>query len=159
MIGIYSVTEKNYRSILELGVSEDQEDFIESPYECLADAKACKQYKPVGLTIDGELAGFAMYGYFPSDKKDKEGRLWLDRFLVDERFQGKGLGKKFFQAMIHKVETDYGKQPIYLSVYKSNEVAIRMYKKFGFVFNNERDINGEWIMVKDIGQEACKKHA
>ncbi|WLV25249.1 GNAT family N-acetyltransferase [Aciduricibacillus chroicocephali] len=158
MIGIHNVTEENYRSILKLEVSEGQEDFIETPYECLEEAAECKLYKLVGLSIDGDFAGFAMYGYFPAEKAEISGRLWIDRFLVDGNFQGKGLGKKFFQAIIQQVESEYGKQPIYLSVYAQNSVAIRMYEKFGFIPTGEQDVNGELIMVRSLEQGACNLH-
>jgi len=155
MIGIHTVTEQNYRRILKLEVAEGQEDFIETPYECLKEASECKVFRPVGLSIDDEFAGFAMYGYFPSEKAGVNGRLWIDRFLVDGEFQGRGLGKRFFQALIERVEAEYGKQPIYLSVYARNVVAIRMYEKFGFVLTGEQDVNGELIMVRSLEQGAC----
>lgn len=94
-IDIKAVTEDNRAAILALHVSENQTSYIESAKACLEDAKECHDYKPVGLYHEGDLVGFAMYGLFPEyDEDNKNGRVWLDRFFIDEHYQGKGLGKK-----------------------------------------------------------------
>ncbi len=145
-LSIDTVTKDNYREILKLSVSSAQTNFIESTLECLTDANEQQEYKPVGLYVNEQLVGFAMYGYFPDETK--KGRLWIDRLLIDAQFQGQGLGTRFMEALIVRVEKEYGIQPIYLSVYPENKGAIHIYQKFGFTFINEFDINGESIMEK-----------
>lgn len=141
---IHGVTATNYRDILQLTVAQSQKDYIESPYECLVDSVEWKQFKPVGLYVNEELVGFAMYGFF--EEEGKHGRLWIDRLLIDEHFQGRGYGTQFMKKLIKKVTAEYGQQPIYLSVYPENEGAVHLYQKLGFEFIDERDINGEHIM-------------
>jgi len=148
MITIHDVTHENYKEILKLKISEEQKGFIETPYECLVEAAECKLYKPVGLHVDETLAGFAMYGCFPEEGQQE--RVWIDRFLIDEKYQGIGLGTSFMKAMIKKVEHQYGNQPIYLSVYADNKAAIHLYKKLGFSFTDELDINGELVMARQL---------
>ncbi|WP_060679617.1 GNAT family N-acetyltransferase [Virgibacillus halodenitrificans] len=140
-IEIHDVSKNNLQEILQLHVATSQENFVESTRQCLKEARECTQYKPVGLYADGEPVGFSMYGYFP-----REQRLWLDRFLIDEHFQGKGMGTIFLQAMLDTLKKEYPAQAIYLSVYENNLPAIYLYEKFGFKFIDERDINGEKIM-------------
>lgn len=141
---IHDVTATNYRDILQLKVAQSQKEYIETPYECLEDSVEWKQFKPVGLYVNEELVGFAMYGFFQSEGTN--GRLWIDRLLIDEQFQGKGYGTQFMKMLMSKVTMEYGQQPIYLSVYPENENAVRLYQKLGFKFTEERDINGEHIM-------------
>ena len=143
---IHDVTATNYRDILQLKVAQSQKDYIETPYECLEDSVEWKQFKPVGLYENKELVGFAMYGFFREE--GASGRLWIDRLLIDERYQGRGLGKKFMTKLIERVSEEYGHQPIFLSVYPENTNAVRLYKQLGFVFTEERDSNGEHIMRK-----------
>lgn len=147
-ITIHDVTKDNEEDILGLRVSEEQTNYIETTAQCLGEAKECAQYKPVGLYVNNELVGFSMYGRFPN-KKEKS-RVWLDRLLIDTNYQGKGYGTKMVQALIQKLTQEFSCRKIYLSVYEDNQPAISLYKKFGFQFNDELDINGEKIMVKNI---------
>ncbi|MGB9943845.1 spermine/spermidine acetyltransferase, partial [Bacillus subtilis] len=114
-------------------------------------ANECHYYKPVGLYYEGDLVGFAMYGLFPEyDEDNKNGRVWLDRFFIDERYQGKGLGKKMLKALIQHLAELYKCKRIYLSIFENNIHAIRLYQRFGFQFNGELDFNGEKVMVKEL---------
>nr|WP_243458269.1 GNAT family N-acetyltransferase [Sporosarcina sp. Te-1] len=149
-IGIHDVTVHNYREMLSLHVAPAQLHFIETPKQCLRDAAIWKEYRPVGLYVDRQLVGFAMYGYFPDEAVN--GRLWIDRILIDESHQGKGFGRLFMRALIEKLEDEYGRQPIYLSVYQENEGAVHLYERLGFQFINELDINGEQIMRLETGR-------
>lgn len=89
-----------------------------------------------------------MYGSF--EYPNNETRIWLDRFLIDYHFQGKGLGKKMLQALINHLETLYHCDRIYLSLYEDNIVALSLYQQFGFEFNGELDTNQEKVMVKRL---------
>lgn len=143
---IIDVTEKNRQEILALRIKEAQKSFVESNEQSLKDAQEYKAFRPVGLYRDGELVGFAMYGYFQNE--GKEGRVWLDRFLIDERFQGQGLGKIMLEILLMHIKKAYNCDKIYLSVYGENQVAVRLYEKFGFHFTGEVESKGEKVMVK-----------
>ncbi|MEG0307850.1 MAG: GNAT family N-acetyltransferase [Clostridium sp.] len=145
-IEIKRVTEENLSAILELHVSENQKSYIETTEECLNEALEESCYQPVGLYKDGDLVGFAMYGIFKSEND----RVWLDRYLIDEKYQGKGLGSEILEALINHLAKEYNCNEIYLSVYDDNECALHLYGKFGFRFNGEFDINKEKVMVKII---------
>ncbi|MHA6260081.1 GNAT family N-acetyltransferase [Sporosarcina sp. CAU 1771] len=145
-IAIHDVTKYNYQEVLKLKVSKSQLNFIETTYESLVDSVKWKEYKPVGLYQDYQLVGFAMYGFFAEETKT--GRLWIDRFLIDENYQGFGLGTLFMETLIQKVTEEYGQQAIYLSVYPENEGAFYLYEKFGFCVTGELDVNGEQIMKR-----------
>ncbi len=77
------------------------------------------------------------------------GRLWLDRFLIDSHYQGKGYGKAALQGILAFLASKYPKKKVYLSVIRENSTAIRLYQEFGFRFTGEKDIHGEDVMVKD----------
>lgn len=145
---IREVTKENLKEILSLHVSENQKSFVESTEQCLEDAIECNFYRPAGLYLDGVLVGFAMYGFFPLE--DKKGRVWLDRYLIDEQFQGQGLGSIMLDALITHLINLYNCNEIYLSLYETNQRALHLYEKFNFQFNGEKDINDEKVMVKVI---------
>ncbi|MBK5443501.1 GNAT family N-acetyltransferase [Peribacillus sp. TH24] len=147
-ITINEVTNENVNDILKLEINTKQKSFIETTEQCLEEAMECKYYKPVGLYSDNSLVGFAMYGFFPEEGKN--GRVWLDRFLIDARYQGLGLGSIMLKALIQRLTKEYNCNEIYLSVVEDNQAALHLYKKFNFTFNGELDINKEKIMVKKV---------
>ncbi|MDW0116956.1 GNAT family N-acetyltransferase [Sporosarcina thermotolerans] len=145
---IRKVDEQNSKDVLELCVSEGQRGFIESPAECLKDAEEWPEFRPVGLYVDGRLVGFAMYGALLDSGGGRN--LWMDRLLIDVRFQRQGYGRRFTELLIERMLSEYGEQPIYLSVYADNIGAIRLYENLGFVFIHEYDSDGEMIFRKSF---------
>ncbi len=143
---INEVTNDNINDILKLHINEEQQSFIETPQQCLDEAKACSNFKPVGLYWEKNLVGFAMYGFFPEEGIN--GRVWLDRFLIDAKHQGLGLGSIMLKALIQRLEQEYSCHEIYLSIIAGNQSAINLYQKFDFKFNGEVDDNDEKLMVK-----------
>lgn len=136
------VDNENYQSIVELQIEDFQKDFIETPLECLEEAKEEDFWRPIGIYNKDTLVGFAMYGQCKIDH-----RVWLDRFLIDKRYQSKGYGKKAFGLLVERIFLEYHCTNIYLSLYEDNQTAIGLYKSFGFVFTGEEDTKGEKIMV------------
>ncbi|MEG1141698.1 MAG: GNAT family N-acetyltransferase, partial [Clostridia bacterium] len=142
-ISIKDVTDKNIEQILNLSVNKSQSSYIESTKECIKEAKECKYYEPVGLYVDDKLVGFAMYGFFPGEGGN--GRTWLDRFLIDKKYQGKGIGSRMLDTLIIHLSTKFNCEEIFLSLYEDNKNALNLYEKFGFEFNGELDINKEKV--------------
>ncbi|NFJ20890.1 GNAT family N-acetyltransferase [Clostridium botulinum] len=139
------VTIKNWRSIAALKVNENQQNFIESNAYSLAEWKFVPDFHPKAIYDNNKIIGFAMYGYF-----EKETRLWLDRFMIDYKYQNKGYGKSSLELLISVMINEYKCNKIYLSTFKDNIGAIKLYEKFGFEFNGEFDENGELIMVLKV---------
>lgn len=148
-LNIRPITDKNRGQALALHVGAGQEGFVESVSQCLKEAAAKKCWRPVGI-YDGEtMVGFAMYGsffweYFPI------GRVWMDRLLIDEKYQGKGYGKAAMAALIERLVQEYNCRKIYLSVIDGNDAAVHLYESFGFRFNGKKDIHGERIMTYGV---------
>lgn len=134
----------NNRSKLErLEVFVEQKGWIETVRECLEEAERLNLWRPVGIYDDDLLIGFAMYGYF---QDSSSGQLWLDRLLIDKRYQGKGYGKQSVLALLKRLQEEYSIDRVYLSVYDSNKRAIKLYTNIGFSFNGKLDAKGERIM-------------
>lgn len=146
-LDIKPVDEANRAEVLALQVLPEQQGFIETPAECLKEAEEWLEFRPVGLYADGELVGFAMYGAL----RDSAGgrNVWMDRLLFDARHQRQGYGRQFTELLLTRLEAEYGKQPIYLSVYEDNMRARKLYESLGFQFINEYDADGEWIYRRE----------
>ena len=145
------VSKKNRKILYKLRVFKHQKRHIETVYESIKEARKIKCWCPIGIKIDNKYVGFAMYGLWL--KEGTKGRVWLDRFMIDSRYQNKGYSKIVMPLLIEKIKNKYGYNKLYLSVYQDNIIAINFYEKLGFLFNGEKDINGELIMVKNFTEE------
>ncbi|WP_027701600.1 GNAT family N-acetyltransferase [Metaclostridioides mangenotii] len=134
----------NWIDLINLSVKNNQSDFIESNLYSIAESKFEEAWKTVGIYNDDILIGFSMYG------KLEDNRVWLDRFMIDHKFQGRGYGKLSLKFLIDSLYREYECEEIYLSIYEANINAIELYKSYGFEFNGELDTKGEKVMVLDI---------
>ncbi|ABV86369.1 GNAT family N-acetyltransferase [Shewanella pealeana] len=140
---IQAVNETNIEALLALQLNAEQRGFIESIPECLQEAKEDSRYTPVALCIGEQVVGFAMYGLFNESQQD---RVWFDRFLIAQDYQGRGLGKAFAQLLLAFLFKHFQCQQIFLSVYPNNLSAIALYQQLGFKFTDERVCEGEHVM-------------
>lgn len=76
------------------------------------------------------------------------GRVWLDRLLIDAARQGRGYGRAAVTSLLARLAEEYGPRDIYLSVVDGNTAAARLYETFGFLFTEERDVHGEYVMLR-----------
>lgn len=146
-IKLKPVTQDNKDAVLCLKVKNSQSGFIETTRECLQEADELALWKPVGIYDEDTLIGFAMYGLW--EKEGTQGRVWLDRFLIADQYQGKGYAKPALKELIKQITQIYQKKKLYLSLYEDNQVASNLYRKLNFKFNGELDINEEKVMVLD----------
>lgn len=146
------ITRANREQALALEILPEQRGYIETVEQCLAEADRCRRWRAVGLLDGGSMIGFAMYGFFFWESFPR-GRLWLDRFLIDCRYQGQGYGSGALAYLLALLAEKYPKKDVYLSVIRGNERAARLYQKFGFRFTGERDIHGEDVMRREAGWE------
>lgn len=146
-IRLVPVTKEIRRPVLGLRIRPDQQGYVETVAQCLAEADCDLRWHPVGI-FDGEtLVGFAMYGFFLREYLPR-GRVWLDRLLIDGSCQGKGYGRAAVRLLLEQLEREYPGKDVYLSVIPENQKAARLYQEFGFRFIDEKDIHGEDIMMK-----------
>lgn len=139
------VTPENRAQVEALTTAPGQEGFVESVRECLQEADKRRCWRPIGIYDGSALVGFAMYGFFWEYLPF--GRVWMDRLLIDQNYQGQGYGKKAVAELLKRLQAEYKRKKIYLSVYASNTQAIRLYQEFGFQFNGQHDTHGEDVMV------------
>ncbi len=86
-----------------------------------------------------------MYGSFGPNKDT-----WIDRIMIDEKYQGKGFGRIAMTSLINIVSKKYDVNTIYLSIVEENTLAYSLYKSIGFEYINEKDVNGELIFKYTI---------
>lgn len=132
MIIFKEINNENISEVLSLKVNNSQKDYIESIEKSLDDAKNNAygiKWTPVGIYYNNLMIGFTMYGL------NSENYLWIDRFLIDYRYQNKGYGRKTLNLLIKYLKDHYSvSKCICLSVSEKNEISIKLYKELGFSF-------------------------
>jgi len=146
-VHIRDIDDTNEFIVRKIKLKPGQEKLIESVDECLEEANKYHQWHPVAIYNGEDIIGFAMYGSFGPNKDT-----WVDRIIIDEKHQCKGLGRKAMIKLIDIVSKEYGVKEIYLSIVEGNEVAYNLYKSIGFEFMNEKDPNGELLFKYTIKQ-------
>jgi diamine N-acetyltransferase len=74
----------NEGTVKNIKLKPGQEGFIETVDECLKEAAIFQEWHPVAIYYDEKIIGFAMYGSFGPNRDT-----WIDRIIIDERYQGK----------------------------------------------------------------------
>lgn len=75
------------------------------------------------------------------DTETQSGEFYLDSISVNPKAQGKGIGKELIKAGINWGR-QLGHQTIGLLVEQNNVQALKLYKKMGFVIQNEKQFMG-----------------
>ncbi|MDQ3022246.1 MAG: GNAT family N-acetyltransferase [Bacteroidota bacterium] len=125
-IVLSEINEDNWRECIHLKVSEKQKRFVATNENGLALAYAHKEMNPRGIYNDDLIVGFIMYARDPDD-----GVYYINRFMIDEKYQGKGYGKAALKILIDQL-CAIGIKSVDIIHKPDNEVAIRLYRSFGF---------------------------
>lgn len=148
---IQLVDETNREAVVALQVAPRQAQYIEPNAESLREMEDDIKYgwTCYALCLNERPVGFIMIG-----AENKEERyVWLDRFMIDERAQGSGLGTNFLLRTLEMIQHRFDIDDIILSLHPTNEPAKRFYAKNGFVDSGLIDeANGEEIWVYHVKQ-------
>ncbi|MCG3220563.1 MAG: GNAT family N-acetyltransferase [Candidatus Heimdallarchaeota archaeon] len=126
-IDIKEITAENWIEAVKLKVKNDQESFVASNAVSLAQSKFHPFLECHGFFLDEEMVGFSATGKNPEDEA-----IWIARFMIGEKFQGKGYGKKCSVKLLEFLKEKHNCSEIFLDVAPENEVAIKMYESVGF---------------------------
>lgn len=88
------------------------------------------------ITYYSEGTLLAFISYYKNNYDDKIG--FLTMILVDEPLQGKGIGEMLLMNSIADLKMQ-NFEYYFLEVLKSNRKAIKMYEKYGFEYNEDRN--------------------
>ncbi|WP_047981493.1 GNAT family N-acetyltransferase [Ornithinibacillus contaminans] len=129
------ITRDNWEDALALKVAKSQESFVPTPAVSLAKVYIKPdgenvEYIPFGIYDDDKMVGFIMHAYV----EETNDMYWINGFLIDASYQGKGYGKAALGEMITWIKNQFGQcQIIHLTVFQQNQVAKTLYERHGFV--------------------------
>ena len=128
MIHLEPVTQDNIEELIELTVRKDQESFVSSVAESLAQAYVYPDTAyPFAVYETDTLVGFIMMGYY---EVKHYYTLW--KFLIDQRYQNKGYGRQALELGIEYIKEKFDPSDIYTGVVPGNRVAKKLYESVGF---------------------------
>ena len=128
------VTRENWEEALRLKVNEEQNRFVPSVAVSLAKVYIKPDgedvnYIPFAIYDHMKMVGFIMHAY---EEKTSD-MYWINGFLIDEKYQGKGYGKAALAKMVTWIQDRFPQcKEIRLTVYKENQHAQNLYKSYGF---------------------------
>lgn len=130
-INFKEIDKSNYNTCINLKVGEHQKNYVASNAISLVQAFYEEELYPIGIYDNEEMVGFILYDY------DKELEGWsFSRFMIDINHQNKGYGSKTLEKFLEFFHNKYEEENLYTSVEIDNEVAMKLYEKYGF---NKKD--------------------
>ncbi|MBQ3128185.1 MAG: GNAT family N-acetyltransferase [Clostridia bacterium] len=128
MVELKAITKDNFEDVISLKVSEHQQAFVSSTVHSLAQAYVYRDTAfPFAIYADDTLVGFIMLGFY---EEKKQYTLW--KFLIDNKYQNHGYGKKALKMGIEYLITTFGAKEIYVGVSSENDIAKQLYSSVGF---------------------------
>ena len=132
---IRPVTKGNWQELIKLKVREDQKHFVASNVYSIAQAQFGDEYEghwdlhPFGIYEGDTPVGFLMYALNFEHPKQQA---YIQRLMVDEKFQGQGYGKFGMEWMLELFRADERIKEVSISYEPENEGARKLYASLGF---------------------------
>ncbi|NFO39215.1 GNAT family N-acetyltransferase [Clostridium botulinum] len=126
-INFRKIDKSNYNTCVSLKVGEHQTNYVASNAFSLVQAFYEDELYPLGIYNADEMIGFLLYDY------DEELKGWsFSRFMIDIKHQNKGFGSKALEKFLDFFHDKFPSENLYTSAEIDNEVAIKLYEKYGF---------------------------
>lgn len=137
MIIIKEVDSDNVFDVCEMttnkdGIGTTMEEYLCCNATSLAESKYFPEMHPKAIYNNETLIGFFMY-----KRTDNEpDTAVICRFMLDYKYQGKGLGRLSFESVLKYLKQD-GAEKVVLMIDEGNAVAKELYLSFGFKFTGK----------------------
>ncbi|MEC1984314.1 GNAT family N-acetyltransferase [Bacillus cereus] len=124
------IDKSNWEEAIRLSVKEEQQTFIASNLYSIAEVQFLDNFYAYGIYFDEKMIGFTMFGIDPDDNN-----YWIYRLMIDEKFQGKGIGKQAIYLVIDEIRRNNNTNIsiIMIGYAPENLTAKFVYKKAGFI--------------------------
>ncbi|RXZ81648.1 GNAT family N-acetyltransferase [Paenibacillaceae bacterium] len=141
-IRLQQITQALEAECVNLKVSSKQETLVATNADSLVHAKKELTSVPYGIYSGAQMVGFILF----DNEIYEDGYYWILRFMIDERFQGKGYGKASIKEVINMLRQKDNCQQIRVSHVPHNTVVNKLYKDAGFEETGEFEDNGDIIL-------------
>ena len=130
MIKLVEITEENQFAVRRLTLDEEQKTYLDSPLGILARGYVYRDCRPrvYGIDRDGKLVGVALV----KDLDEEPACYDLQQFMIDKRFQGRGLGTLALHMILSELERERKYDCVEVCVKAQDAAALHIYKTVGF---------------------------
>ena len=141
------ITSDNYSQVLNLKITPAQEaaKFVSPVVRSLADAWFYRDEDityPKAIYAKEDLVGFIMYDLDPEAKQ-----VFIWRFLIDQRYQGKGYGRQTIEAVVEMAKQQTQMTKVVADYVDGNEPMKKILLGLGFEETGFDQDSQEHIMV------------
>lgn len=126
-ITLIDVDKDNYEDVCDLSVSDNQYDYVADNMWSLVESKFNPSYQTRAICLDGKPVGFFMW------VPETDIRISIWRFMVDQHYQNKGIGRNGMLLALDEIRRTDGLEEIEICYNPNNPVARSFYSSFGFV--------------------------
>ncbi|WP_277587406.1 GNAT family N-acetyltransferase [Psychrobacillus antarcticus] len=144
-VEIVELNAENWYKCCELEVSTEQKEYMEPNAISIAQSKFEPTLKPYAIYVEDKIVGFLMYN---SVQEELDG-YWVYRIMVDEEYQGKGIGKAATKLMISEMAKLPNAKKIVVGYHPENLGAHNLYSSLGFIDNGDR-FGKEMAVIKNV---------
>ena len=149
-VTLRDITGDNYFQVLDLKISPEQEaaKFVAPVVRSLADAW---YYREEGITYPKaiyakeDLVGFIMYDLDPESQQ-----VFIWRFLIDQRYQGKGYGRQTIEVVLKMAKEQAQMTKVVADYVDGNEPMKKILLDLGFEETGFDQDSKEHIMVYQL---------
>ena len=148
VVTLREITDDNAEAVLALRVAPEQERFVGSVRDALADAAEYPHAMPWYRAVyaDDEPVGFVMLSWnVPPRPPEIIGPWFLWKLITDRRHQGRGYGAATVRLVAELVRAE-GATELLTSYVAEDGGPAGFYARLGFVPTGDLDVNGEVIV-------------
>ena len=144
-VKIVELNAENWYQCCELEVCAKQQGFIEPNAISIAQSKFEPTLKPYAIYAGEQVVGFLMYNSVPEELDG----YWIYRIMVDQLYQGQGIGKMATELMILEIAKLPDAKRIVVGYHPENMHAHKLYASLGFIDYGNR-FGKEMAVIKTL---------
>ena len=150
-----NVTEENFFEFIELEVKPEQKNcfFFKSTKPNMMSLAQAHVYEgsQIIAVYDRDTMVGSMFFTPCTDSQEKPRKAWLTRFMIDQRYQGKGYGRQAMKMLFDIIKKENGGEPVNLglSYEPENTLAASLYASLGFRPTGEV-MEGQVVVRKEL---------
>ena len=151
-IELREVTEANRDVVVTIHAGPAEGRFVSSVAESIEEAAQSPEDNPWyrAVYLEGEPVGFVMLSWnVTPDRPDVISPWFLWKLLVDERHQGRGIGRAIVEEVIRLISVE-GATQLFTSHVVAEGGPDGFYERLGFVPTGSFDPQGERILRLDL---------